>query len=147
MLLRMHHTGFVVSDLDVAARFYENVVGLTLIGRRERDGAPISQILGYENTRIKIAEFHYGNGEHGAGHQLELIEYVHPPGSDSHIKERNSFGASHIAFEVDDIFEAYERLIANGAQKLNPPMEIVEGKKGCYLQDPDGNWVELLELG
>ena len=146
MLLRMHHTGFVVSDLDVAVRFYEDVVGLTLIGRRERDGGPISQILGYENTHIKIAEFFYGDGEQGTGHQIELIEYVHPPGSDAHIKERNSFGASHIAFEVEDIFEAYERLIANGAQKLNPPIEIVEGKKGCYLQDPDGNWVELLEL-
>ena len=78
---------------------------------------------------------------------LELIEYVHPPGSDAHIRERNAFGASHIAFVVENVFEAYERLIANGAQKLNPPIEIADGKKGCYLQDPDGNWVELLELG
>ncbi len=142
MIKGMHHTGFVVSDLDASVRFYQDVVGMTLIGRRERDGSPISQILGYEGTHIKIAEFHYGNG-----HLLELIEYVHPPGSDAHIQERNSFGASHIAFEVEDISAAYEWLIGNGAQKLNPPIEIVEGKSGCYLQDPDGNWVELLELG
>ncbi len=142
MVIGMHHTGFVVSDLDASVRFYEDVVGLTLLGRRERDGASISQILGYENTHIKIAEFHYGDG-----HQLELIEYVNPPGSEAHIRERNGFGASHIAFVVEDIFAAYERLTANGAQRLNPPIEIVEGKKGCYLQDPDGNWVELLELG
>lgn len=141
MLLKMHHTGFVVSDIDVAARFYEEVIGLTPLPRRERDGSAISQILGYEGTRIKIAEFTHGE------YMLELIEYVHPPGADAHIQERNAFGASHIAFVVDDIDAAYERLIANGAQKLNPPIEIVDGKKGCYLQDPDGNWVELLELG
>ena len=141
MLLKMHHTGFVVSDLDLVARFYEDVIGLTPLPRRERDGGPISQILGYDGTHIKIAEFVHGE------YMLELIEYVHPPGSDAHIRERNSFGSSHIAFVVEDISEAYERLIANGAQKLNPPIEIAEGKKGCYLQDPDGNWVELLELG
>lgn len=142
MIIGMHHTGFVVSNIDASVAFYRDAVGLTLIGRRERDGGPISQILGYENTHIKIAEFHYGNG-----HMLELIEYVNPPGAESHIQERNGFGASHIAFEVDDIFTAYERLIGSGAKRLNPPIEIVEGKKGCYLQDPDGNWVELLQLG
>lgn len=141
MIIGMHHTGFVVSDIDASVAFYRDAVGLTLIGMRERDGGPISQILGYENTHIKIAEFHYGNG-----HLLELIEYVNPPGADAHIQERNGFGASHIAFEVDDIFAAYERLIRSGAKRLNPPIEIVDGKKGCYLQDPDGNWVELLQI-
>lgn len=142
MIIGMHHTGFVVSDIDASVAFYRDAVGLTLIGMRERDGGPISQILGYENTHIKIAEFHYGNG-----HMLELIEYVNPHGADAHIQERNGFGASHIAFEVDDIFAAYERLTRSGAKRLNPPIEIVDGKKGCYLQDPDGNWVELLQLG
>ena len=141
MLLKMHHTGFVVSDLETVARFYEDIIGLTPLPRRERDGGAISQILGYEGTHIKIAEFVHDDC------MLELIEYVHPPGSDAHIRERNSFGASHIAFEVEDINEAYALLVANGAQRLNPPIEIVDGKKGCYLQDPDGNWVELLELG
>ena len=141
MLLKMHHTGFVVSDIDVAARFYGEVIGLTPLPRRERDGSAISQILGYEGTHIKIAEFTHGE------YMLELIEYVHPPGADAHVHERNAFGASHIAFVVDDSDAAYERLVANGAQKLNPPIEIVDGKKGCYLQDPDGNWVELLQLG
>lgn len=142
MVMGMHHTGFVVSDLDASVRFYQDAVGLTLIGRRDRDGGPISQILGYEATHIKIAEFHLGGG-----HQLELIEYENPRGADAHIYERNGFGASHIAFQVEDVFAAHARLAANGAQPLNPPIEIVPGKKGCYLQDPDGNWVELLELG
>lgn len=141
MILKMHHTGFVVSDLEESIRFYRDVLGLTLIGRRERSGAPISQILGYEKTHIKIADFHYGSD-----YQLELIEYVNPPGTDAHIRERNSYGASHIAFQVEDIFAAYQNLISNGAQKLNPPIQIVDGKKGCYLQDPDGNWVELLQI-
>ena len=30
---------------------------------------------------------------------------------------------------------------------MNPPAAISEGRVACYLQDPDGNWLELLQLG
>ncbi|MDA0770462.1 MAG: hypothetical protein BZY79_04215 [SAR202 cluster bacterium Casp-Chloro-G4] len=142
MITGMHHTGFVVSDLERSIEFYRDVVGLTLKDTREREGGPISHILGYENTSLKIAELNYGDG-----YMLELIEYVSPGGSPRTTSERNALGASHIGFTVDDIFATYEHLVAHGGQKLNPPIEIVPGKKGCYLQDPDGNWVELVELG
>ena len=142
MILGMNHTGFVVSDLEKSVAFYRDIVGLKAMEIRERDGGPISHILGYENTHIRIGELQYGDG-----HMIELIQYVHPPGVERPSSERNFFGAAHIAFEVDDINATYEHMVSNGAQKLNPPMELVPGKKGCYLQDPDGNWVELLELG
>ena len=53
MIIGMHHTGFVVSDIDASVAFYRDAVGLTLIGMRERDGGPISQILGYEKHAHK----------------------------------------------------------------------------------------------
>jgi len=139
MITGMHHAGFVVRNLEKSVEFYHDVVGLTLMDTREREGGPISHILGYENTSLKIAELH-----HGDGYLLELIEYVSPTGGLRPTSERNALGACHIGFTVDDIFAAYEHLVANGAEKLNPPIEIVPGKKGCYLQDPDGDWVELV---
>ena len=36
--------------------------------------------------------------------------------------------------------------MSNGAKKLNPPKELAPGRTACYLQDPDGNWLELLQL-
>lgn len=141
MITGLNHCGLVVKDLEKSVAFYRDVVGLTLADRRERTGGPISQILGYENTHILIADMKFGQ------HTLELIQYVNPAGQQRPTEERNVFGASHIAFEVDNIQETYQHLVSNGGQKLNPPVEIVPGKKGCYLQDPDGNWIELLELG
>jgi hypothetical protein len=32
-----------------------------------------------------------------------------------------------------------------GGQKLNPVVKVLDGLKACYLQDPDGNWIELVE--
>ena len=30
---------------------------------------------------------------------------------------------------------------------MNLPAAVSEGRIACYLQDPDGNWLELLQLG
>ncbi len=141
MITRIHHTGFVVRDLEKAVEFYRDVIGLTVADTREREGGPISQVVGYEGTHLKIADVWTGDG-----HKLELIQYVHPAGADRSSSERNTLGASHLAFEVDDIESTYERIVSQGARKLNPPVELVPGKKGCYLRDPDGNWIELVEI-
>ena len=51
-----------------------------------------------------------------------------------------------IAFNVNNIYETYESLIEQGGQSLNPPIEVTKGKTVCYLQDPFGNWIELIEM-
>jgi catechol 2,3-dioxygenase-like lactoylglutathione lyase family enzyme len=141
MITKMNHTGFVVKDLDRSVAFYRDIVGLKVVATRERQGGPISQIVGYENAHLKIAILGVEDG-----HLLELIQYVNPPNSSRLSRQRNGLGATHLAFNVDDIAKTYQQLISNGAKKLNPPTEIVPGRKGCYMQDPDGNWIELLEV-
>jgi lactoylglutathione lyase len=137
----MNHTGFVVKDRDKSVAFYRDVVGLKVVRTFERQGSPISQVVGYENTHLKIAILSAGDG-----HLLELIEYANPPSTSRLSRQRNGLGATHLGFNVDDIEKTYQHLISNGAKKLNPPTEIVPGRKGCYMQDPDGNWIELLEV-
>ena len=141
MIRGMNHSGIVVRDLDSAVGFYRDVVGLKLLDTFERDGGPISDVLGYENTHIKGATLDIGEG-----HKLELIEYINPPPAARPTEERSVLGASHLAFNVDDAEETYKSLIGRGAKRLNPPVEVVPGKIVCYLQDPDGNWLELVEM-
>ncbi|HJO83718.1 MAG: VOC family protein [SAR202 cluster bacterium] len=143
MITGMNHTGFVVGDIDRSVDFYTNTVGLKLIVRRERDGGPISELLAYENTHIKAAILSI-DGEDG--HVLELIEYVNPSSASRPTTERAVLGASHIAFNVTDIEGTFDRLIAAGAIKLARPVEMGPDRVACYLQDPDGNWVELIEI-
>ena len=141
MIQKMHHTGFVVSDLDRAVEFYVDGVGLELQGRYEREGGPIEQVVGYKDAHLKIAILGIG-GEH----VLELIQYVNPAPGQRPTSERSVIGGSHLAFAVDDIQATYKSLSRAGAQTLNPPIAVAPGRTVCYLQDPDGNWLELMEL-
>ena len=141
MITGMNHTGFVVKDLESSTAFYRDVVGLQVVTSRERQGAPISHLLGYDDVHLKI---HLLSA--GGDHVLELIQYVHPPGADRPSDDRNTLGASHIAFDVDAMQATFRHLVDNGALEPNPPVELVPGRTACYLQDPDGNWVELIEV-
>ena len=131
MVLSMLHTGFVVSDLAESVTFYRDVVGLKVVAERERDGGPITEIVGYDNAHLKIA--------------LMQMDDVRPEGESRHTNERNAQGSTHLAFSVANIEETFELMLSRGAHKLNSPVEIGDGRKICYLQDPDGNWLELIE--
>ena len=141
MIQRSHHTGFVVRDMERAIRFYSDVVGLKVKDRYERTGAAISQVIGYENTHLKAVHMEVPGGQ-----SLELIQYVNPPPEERPTEERNVVGATHLALQVDDIDAMYQKLAAGGAKPMNPPAEIAPGRTICYLQDPDGNWIELMEI-
>ena len=141
MITGMNHTGFVVRDLDRAVEFYRDVMGLTVTRTAERDGGPITQVVGYDDAHLRVALMQIGDS-----HTLELIQYISPLGSERPSDERNHLGAAHLAFTVDDIDQTHGQLVARGAQGLNPPAQVAPGRKACYLRDPEGNWIELLEL-
>ena len=141
MIKGFHHTGFVGADLETAVTFYRDVVGLEEQGRYERIGEGIQQVVGYDDAHLQIALM-------GAGgqHNLELIQYLSPSSAQRPTNERSVQGATHLCIQVDDIETIFETLMSNGAKKLNPPKELAPGRTACYLQDPDGNWLELLQL-
>ena len=140
MGMRMYHTGRVVRDIDSLVPFYRDVVGLKDVRYAERKGPAVAQALGYENAHLKVAFLSSGDG-----HFLEIVQYLNPSPSDRVPRERNLMSASHLAFFVDDIQQTYDELIEGGATKLNPPAEIAPSRRICYMQDPEGNWIELVE--
>ena len=141
MIRGINHTGFVVRDLEAAVKFYDEIVGLTVQDRLERTGGPISQVVGYENSHLRIAKM----AAEGEEHFLELIQYVSPSPAERASEERAIIGGCHVAFIVDDIHEAFDRVMANGAIEMNPPANIAPGRWACYMQDPEGNWIEFIQ--
>ena len=139
--MKFHHTGFVVRDRNASVAFYRDVVGLTLLREIERRGPGIDQVVGYEQAHLRSALL-----DLGGGHALELIQYVNPPPSERLSAERNVLGAAHVAVQVTDIQTLYDRLATGGAQVMNPPVRLGPDRQACYLQDPDGNWIELVEM-
>ena len=57
-----------------------------------------------------------------------------------------NIGAAHLALQVSSIQEDYLRLSAAGVQFVSPPVEIPGGGGyACYMRDPDGFTIELVE--
>lgn len=141
MFKSIHHSGIVVKDLDKSVKFYCEILGMQVAERRERVGGAINSVVGYEEVHIECVDLFLGGT-----HLIELIQYHVPKPIDRPTNERSFLGASHIAFTVDDIHSAFHNLIDNGAQPMNPPVEVAPGKICCYIKDPDGNWIELIEF-
>ncbi len=145
MLKSFFHSGFIVRDVDQAVEFYTNVLGLKVAMRMGRQGEFIDQVLDFSGAHIKGAFVDLGDG-----HQLELIQYLSPASGPGGIS-RNDLGAAHVAFYVEDIDRFYAEKSRQGLRPINPPAEHrdEQGKlirKVLYAQDPDGNWLEFVEL-
>ncbi len=145
MLKSFFHTGFIVKDLEAAVAFYSDVLGLNLTMRTERTGDFPTTLLGFPDTHIKGAFFDMGDG-----HQLELIQYINPEGGVADF-DKNDVRAAHLAFFVEDIDAFYENTRNRGLIYPTPPVPMYDDsgnlvRKASYCQDPDGNWLELVEL-
>lgn len=143
----IYHVGFVVSDIERSLKWYTEVLGLKVEREvRELEGEWISAVTGFEKSRMKMVWV--GTGD---GCSIELDQYITPPGSESPaVQGRNDVRASHVGIQVDDVHEEYRRLSQLGVKFAGPPPEKRPNKYpwakcAAFLQDPDGNWIELLE--
>ena len=143
MAITLNHTGFVVRDVEESMKFYRDALGLHVDRRGESNTPGLAQCVGYDGAHIKTALLTGADG-----HVLELIQYINPEGVPRDAEAqypRHVHGATHLAFIVDDIDEVFQRLLDNGGQKLNSPAQMRPDARACYLQDPDGNWIEIAE--
>jgi catechol 2,3-dioxygenase-like lactoylglutathione lyase family enzyme len=145
MVKAFFHTGFVVKDLEASIKFYTEVIGLKLRGRSERTGEFAEKMLGFKGAHIRGAFLDLGDG----GYFLELIQYMNPA-SGPNTMVRNNIGAAHLSFLVDNVDAFYAQTSKKGLRALNPPAALVQDgrlqRKAYYSQDPDGNWLEIVEL-
>ena len=146
MAIKMvHHHGFTVSDLDRSLGFYRDALGLEVVRVSERKDLPsYDTILGFDDVHLQVAILTHPVNDF----VLELFQYENPPGTGRPL--RNDFvGASHVAFEVDDIDRQYEQLLSKGFSAINPPVDVIrDGKRvarAMYALDPDGISVEMFQ--
>ena len=144
MLKSFFHTGFVVRDLERSVAFYTEVMGLELAYRMTRTGDYIEKLVGFKDAHLEIAFLNMGDG-----HNLELIQYVVPPGAEGDLN-LNDLGASHLAFYVENIEEFHATMSQRGLRFIASPSSLVQDgavvRKAAYAQDPDNNWLEFAEI-
>ena len=118
------HTCYRITDIDRSVSFYEK------LGFEEKARMPIRD----EATNVFM-----GLPEDGA--RLELT-YNH--GQDEPYELGTGYG--HIALAVDDLDGVLGELAGEGIEPEKPPYTVREGgSRLCFVRDPDGYRIELIE--
>ena len=143
MINGIHHFALTVADIDRSIAFYRDF-GLELVSDREVDGDYVERITGVPGAHIRISHLS------GFGHNLELLEYKQPRGADR-ARGLQDVGSAHLCFLTDDLDAECDRLRARGVPFRSPePITTTSGPnrggKGVYVEDPDGNAVEIVQL-
>ena len=144
MLMGFNHSGFVVRDLDTMVEFYRDALGLQVMREINSVAPPDGDHTGIPGARRKLVFMGKPEGEH----LLELVHFLEPASPEGHL-ERNQLGAAHVCFNVSGLEQLHGRLARQGVRFVTPP-KSKDGLDGgrtvvCYAQDPEGNWLELVE--
>ena len=121
--MELIHTCYRITDPDRSVAFYE--------------------ALGFEKRRelpIRDEAINIFMGLPGDDDRLELTYNF---GVDSY---ELGTGYGHIALTVDDLDGTLEQLAGQGIEPERPPYTVREGgSRLCFVSDPDGYRVELIE--
>ncbi len=126
--MRLLHTMLRVGNLDKSLQFYCDVLGMTLLRRKD-----------YPGGKFTLAFVGYGDeSDH------TVLELTHNWGVESYDL---GDGYGHIALGVDDIYKTCEAIKARGGKVVREPGPMKHGSTViAFVSDPDGYKVELIQL-
>ena len=133
-----HHFAVTVSDLDRAVAFYRETLGLEVLSEFSVGGDAFGTGVGVDGASAQFVHLDAGDA------RIELVEYT-PEGDERPEGALNQPGATHMGLEVDDLDSVYDSL-PEGVETIAEPQTTESGTRICFLRDPDGTLVELLEL-
>ncbi|HEX9667296.1 MAG TPA: lactoylglutathione lyase [Thermodesulfobacteriota bacterium] len=124
--MRFLHTMIRVGDLDKSIKFYTEVLGLKL--HRKTD---------YPDGKFTLAFLGYG------GDTEPFLELTYNWDTDKY-DLGNAYG--HMAFGVEDIYAACEKINELEGKVVRPPGPMKHGTTViAFVEDPDSYRVELIE--
>jgi catechol 2,3-dioxygenase-like lactoylglutathione lyase family enzyme len=142
LLKDVRHFGIAVKNMEKSLWFYRDLLGLKIKREMDEHGKIIENMLNLNNVHVHTVKLSVNDGVT----LVELLEFK------SHIPEYSNrqifdFGASHVAFTVNDLDECYSFLNSEGIKFNSPPQTSPDGNaKVCFCYDPDNTPVELVEM-
>ncbi len=125
--MRLLHTMLRVGDLDRSIKFYTELLGMKVLRRQD-----------YPEGRFTLAFVGYEDESHGT-----VIELTHNWDTASYDP---GTGFGHLAVEVDDAYQACERIKAQGGKVTREAGPMKHGTTViAFVEDPDGYKIEFIQ--
>lgn len=125
--MRLLHTMLRVGNLEKSLDFYQNVLGMKLLRRKD-----------YPEGRFTLAFVGYGDETDST-----VLELTHNWDTERY-DLGNAYG--HIAVEVDDAYEACERVKRQGGNVVREAGPMKYGTTViAFVEDPDGYKIEFIQ--
>jgi lactoylglutathione lyase len=128
--MRYLHTMVRVTDLDASLRFWCDLLGLQEVRRMDNEAGRFSLIFLAAPKDL----------DRSAAERSPEVELTYNWDPETYSGGRN-FG--HLAYRVDDIYAACERLRDGGVTINRPPRD----GHMAFVRSPDGISIELLQEG
>lgn len=125
-LKKVHHIAIICSNYEVSKKFYTDFLGLQIVRevyRQERDSYKLD---------LAIAD----------NYVIELFSFPNPP---KRVSRPEACGLRHLAFEVEDIQEAYNHCTSNKIEAEIVRIDEFTQKKFFFINDPDNLPIEFYE--
>ncbi len=124
--MRLLHTMLRVVDIDASLKFYCDVLGMTLLRKRD-----------YPEGKFTLAFVGYGEES-----DTTVLELTHNWETESY-ELGDAYG--HIAVGVEDVYAACEQVAARGGNVVRPAGPMKGGSTViAFVEDPDGYKIELV---
>lgn len=125
--MRLLHTMLRVGNLEKSLDFYQNVLGMKLLRRKD-----------YPEGRFTLAFVGYGDETDST-----VLELTHNWDTERY-DLGNAYG--HIAVEVDDAYEACECVKRQGGNVVREAGPMKHGTTViAFVEDPDGYKIEFIQ--
>lgn len=120
------HVAIKVTDLDRSLDYYINKLGFAEMLRLNKDDGSVWLVY------LRITDTQY----------LEVF----PGAENDRAPGWNANGMNHMCLTVDDIDNVLAQVAAAGLELLLPLKTAIDGNRQAWLEDPDGNRIELMEM-
>lgn len=138
MIKGIHHSQITVKNLEESVEFYIKNFEMELMDKMEYK-VEKGDFPGLKGAEMKIALLRAGENV------IELIEYTNRKGELCQVVPWN-IGQMHIAIEVSDINQIYEKLKGEeGIEFMSSPIES-QDDIWCYFKDLNGALLELIQI-
>ena len=142
-VISTYHTAITVRDMEESLQFYTGILGLEPRIETVLSGSEMDDVVHLKDVEMRLVWLETTDGS-----LVELLHYIHPPGTPLQYKD-NDPGVAHLCLEVEDAMEAYEHFLEKGVRVLHKPEpmfggpDLLDGYLSFHILDPNGFNLEI----